>query len=651
MQNSIKEIGKALLNNGNDFISYLALSLQDVVKGKKQYLIKINLNNKSKKIEISTEEISSQTSNKYLWIGNADGPASPQWYFTTTNPEYLLSQTLPNLLDKLDEKSELYHNLLRTKENFYYDLGIQKKSKSRYQFVMDLQLLDENLEEIKRIKEKNKGEVKKIIKEINKNFLDYIKKNKELSKNEIGLYHITIDGESITDSKEYRKLVIKEKLDSLFDKTSTDICHVCGKENVITDNTSRMEFKYYITDKKGFSSNLKGDFYKSMGICKDCYRNLLAGEIYTKTNLKDKIGALTFYILPSFLFPKELNKTELDRWISNIKDSVGPALRLQNLYRIEKKVNKNLKRDKDNSYILNFLFYEKKPASQEFKVLKLIKDVPPSRIKEMLKVSEEVKIFGKEILGESKLWEIDLNKIYYLIPVKSGKNGVVEYRDLLSLYDSIFTKKPISYNQLINKFVELIGVYKFEKFDGYNVNKPEGIDGLKYILVQINLMMKYLRNLDVLEGVRGMETGILSFDERIKKFIEEMSYDEGQCALFLLGYLIGEVGNAQRNADLSSEPILNKLNYQGMTTLKIDRLILEMTEKLKQYKTIIKNKETGEVKKVHLLYLNNNIYGTCNKLWLKHRNNWKLSNQENVLYILSGYSFNNMMRINYKNIK
>lgn len=137
----------------------------------------------------------------------------------------------------------------------------------------------------------------------------------------------------------------------------------------------------------------------------------------------------------------------------------------------------------------------------------------------------------------------------------------------------------------------------------------------------------------------------LNLDTRIESFLTEMNYEEEHCALFLLGYLIGEIGNAQRNADLLSEPILNKLNYQGMTIIKIDRLINEIAEKLKQYKATVKEKN----KRVHLLYLNNNSYAICNKLWIKNRKNWKLTNQENVLYILSGYSFNTMLRINYKN--
>lgn len=652
MQNAIKEIGNALLTDNDSILTYLTLKLNEKIKDKQQYLVIINLNNDSNKIEISTKEISSETSDKYLWIGNADGPASPQWYFSTTNSEYILSQTLPNLIDKLDKKSQLREKLLKTKNNFYYDLGEQKKSKSRYQFVMDLQLLDKKSKSIEKIKDENRGDVKKIIKELNKIVLDYIKASKELSKNEIGLFHLTIDGESITGFEEYQSLVIKEKLDILFEKSPEGICHVCGEKRKLTDNTSRMEFKYYITDKKGFASNFENDFYKNMGICKECYKHLLTGEIYSKDNLKERIGGLTFYTLPSFLFSKSLKKDDLDRWISDIKASVGPTIKLENIDRMEKNVTRKLTKDKDidNSYILNFLFYEKKPASQEFKVLKLIKAVPPSRIKEMLRASRRVKDFGESILGESRLWEIDLNRIYYLTPIRSGKNGIVEYRDLLELYDSIFTGKPISYNQLINKYVELIRVYKFEKFDSYNINKPNGIEGLKYVPLQLNLMMKYLRKLNTLKGGKIMEVEALNLDIRIKEFIKKMEYEEEQSALFLLGYLIGEVGNAQRNAELSSEPILNKLNYQGMTTIKIDRLILEMTEKLKQYKTII-NKEGEKSKKVHLLYVNNSIYAACNQLWLSNRKNWGLSNQENVLYILSGYSFNNMLRINYKKIK
>lgn len=648
MQTVLREIGRTLLNSSENFLNYITIPISEKIKNKKQHIMKINLDNKLKKITLSIEPISSKTSENYLWIGNADGPSSPQWYFSTNNLDYNISQTLPTLIEKLGEKSKLINLLNKTKDNFYYDLGPQQKSKSRYRYVLDLSYVDENLPAMSQIKENNKEDVKKIVKEMNKLFLEYVKKEKHLSKNEISLYHLTIDGKSIIDDKEYRELVLKEKVDKLFEKSPISICHVCGTENKITDNTSRFEFKYYITDKKGFASNFQSNFYKNMSLCKECYKSLLVGENYAKYQLRERIGGLTFLTIPSFLFDKELKKKQLISWTNEVMNSVGPTIKFKGIQEMEESVEKNLVRDKENNYILNFLFYDKKPGSLEFKVQRLIKDVPPTRIKMMHRASERVALFGKSILGESKFWNIDLNKIYYLTPIRSGKNGIVEHKKLLSLYDQIFTGKPVSHKQLIRQFVELLGVYRFEKFDTYNISKPDGdIDGLNYVPMQMNLLMKYLYEIDILKGGEGMNTEKLNLDLRVESFIKEMNYNEEHCALFLLGYLIGEIGNAQRKAELPSEPILNKLNYQGMTTIKIDRLINDVAEKLKQYKTTVKDKDEKN-RKIHLLYLNNNSYAICNMLWIKNRERWKLNNQENVLYILSGYSFNNMLRINYK---
>lgn len=646
MQTAIRDIGSYLLYKSNEsFLNHITLPVPEKIENRTQHILKINLNNKSKKVELSIEAISSKTHRKYLWIGNADGPSSPQWYFSTTNIDYIISQTLPNLIEKFDEDSKLIKLLKKTKNNFFYDLGPQVKSKSRYRYVLDLKFLDEKLICMDKIMEKNQGNVKKIISEINKVLLDYIKKEIRLSKKEIYLCHLMIDGKSITDEKEYRELVVSEKIHKLFKKSQTGICHVCGIEDKITDNTSRLEFKYYITDKKGFASNFKNDFYNNMGVCENCYKRLLVGEIYSKYKLRHRIGGVSFLIIPSFLFSKELNKDEVENWTNEVMNSVGPAIKFENIQAMNKKIEKNLRADKENSYILNFLFYDKKPASLEFKVQKLIKDIHPTRIKEMHRASQRIAIFANDLLGESKYWNIHLNRIYYLTPIRKGEKGITEYKKLLSLYDQIFTQKPISYRQLVKQFVELIGVYRFEKFNSYNVSKSkDGFDDLNYVPIQMNLMMKYLYEINILERRRGMDTEALNLNSSIEKFIKEMQYEEENCALFLLGYLIGEVGNAQRNADLPSEPILNKLNYQGMSTIKIDRLINEIPEKLRQYKGRVKDKD------INLLYLNNNTYGVCNKLWIKHRKDWKLTNQENVLYILSGYSFNNMLRINHKKI-
>lgn len=104
----------------------------------------------------------------------------------------------------------------------------------------------------------------------------------------------------------------------------------------------------------------------------------------------------------------------------------------------------------------------------------------------------------------------------------------------------------------------------------------------------------------------------------------EIYQDNQKKGLFLLGYLIGEIGKQQEVKEIKNKPILNKLNFQGMGKEKLIRLSNDVLEKLKQYK---------------LLDFNENIYSASHLMIEENLENWSLTNQENVFYILSGFAF------------
>ena len=101
-------------------------------------------------------------------------------------------------------------------------------------------------------------------------------------------------------------------------------------------------------------------------------------------------------------------------------------------------------------------------------------------------------------------------------------------------------------------------------------------------------------------------------------------------ALFLLGYLMGEIGRKQSSAQIKNKPILNKINYQGMNTDKLIRLSGDVLEKLR-HNRLFKYKENEDVYSASQILLSENI------------DSWELSNQENVFYVLSGFAFSNYL--------
>ncbi len=643
MLEAIKNLGGlALAEKPDDFLGSLIRIVPKVKGGKEQHIIKINFESKNESISVEGKEIDDRTPYEYIWIGNADGSMSPQWYFTTTNVEYLLSQTIPNYIDTLDE-GEYRDGFADILNKFYVDLGEQSGSKKRYRYVLNVEKF--GMAEsgwIDNAYQASDKDAKKTIQEVEKVFIKWIKEQTDITEKEIYLYTLSVDGRMLVQDEEYLSLVAKTKVEDVFEAAKPGICSVCSKEGVVTDNTTKFTLKYYMTDKIGFSSEVSGDFMKNFPICKECYTKILVGEAYVSNHMKTNIGGLNLYVIPDIIFKPDMGFFNIDKWTGYIKDSFNSVKSKDGLEIFESKLKDYMEYESyKNNYILNLVFFEKNQA--EFKVLKLIKDVPPSRLDTIKTCFGDAAKSMDGILGESPMWELNLGRIYYLMPLKSTQRSL-EYKKLLELYDEIFSGKTVSYDFLIEQAVQLCQVYYFDEFGQYNVNLVSGAEwdiSLSYVMLQENILMDGLKRLGVLKiGGEKMEYDSLNVDKGTRDYFEEMGYDEPKAALFLLGNLIGTVASAQWRDNKENKPILNKLNYQGMSWNKIQRFTSELVEKLKQY---------------NVLNYNELKFSECMRLLDlgKAMNNgkWPLNDRENIYYILSGYGFETAKIMNNKKEK
>jgi len=531
----------------------------------------------------------------------------------------------------------------------------------------------ENLVDL--INEKFDSDIVKITKSKNLDesklsFLKAICEEKSLKYEDIGLVSLRVLDSNyngiLVAHLGYRKLLEYEKIEQIFDvrhknkeyreKIFEGVCSLCGEETWVSSNTTNLRFKFYMTDKIGFSSGLKGNFISNYTLCKSCYQKVMLGEVFVENNLRSRIEDVLFYIIPKFTFHSKLSVDRLKKWGQYIKLSFNSAINLEGLAKFRDEVDNYLECDADkNSVILDLLFYRKSQA--ELRILKLVKDVPPSRLDILRKTASEIKNKSDMLLGESDRWYLGLGAIYYLMPVRTQNSNPVEHRKVLQLYDALLTGKPISYKFLIDQFVGLVQIYRFKKFNGYNIGRllekrygrpleriteqekrSYGENELPYVILSSNLLLLYLRKLNLLEGGETMNIGELNLRPPMKKYIKEMGYSEPEIALFLLGYLIGEIGNAQWNRESPTKPILEKITYQGMTVEKLKRLTNEVFEKLKQYKS------EGRP----LLMFNELIFAECKRLLDRNINNWHPSDQENVFYVLSGYAYATRERMKKK---
>jgi len=212
--------------------------------------------------------------------------------------------------------------------------------------------------------------------------------------------------------KEFKQYFV-DILTGKFAKTTQWFCHICEqqKSNIINFAESRwvnFPFKFFTLDKPWFAPSLEPKKYwsKLFGICQNCFRYIKAAEnIWERKFKKFTLGEYA-YIFPSFLFyedknlifeildilteEKVYNKFLEDKLKNNLISKYNDNMPsnedelLESLFEID-----NIQDKIDNAkfilqtFRLHFLFANKN--QNEFKIKYFLKDVIPSRFKNLFK--------------------------------------------------------------------------------------------------------------------------------------------------------------------------------------------------------------------------------------------------------------------------
>ncbi|MBD3184933.1 TIGR02556 family CRISPR-associated protein [Candidatus Poribacteria bacterium] len=629
MIEGIAQIGEILMaGDQSRYLDFLVKDLKAEVKNKKQHVAIMDFSSTGDQLKFYEEEIDDQTAHKYLWIGNAKG-SDTQKRLSSDNLSYLVSQSISSLKDELNEDWELWKKLDCIINNYFLDLGDIPGQQRRYRYVLDIVKCgintEMNLYQQREMVQNEDISAKDVAQIVSDETQKYIESQRQLGDSEIGLYTVFLDGENLAQSTDYKNFLMQENLLPDFDDTYQAKCFVCHNESNLSYDVAKLKFKYYIKDKISFSSRFEKDFSKNFSFCKPCYMYLSAGENFIQNKMKTAMGRFQVYVIPKFLFNVKMSSEDIDGFGDYVIFSFNAAKNFKGMNKFNGLLQSYLKYQESykNSYTLNFLFYQEN--NSEFRILRCVKDVNPIRLRTLTKTTNDIGIIGKKLLRESNSWNIDLGKIYFLTPIRISKGAPKAYKDLLVLYSNILSGGEVSYYSMIRQFTELIRIYKFEKFSIFNIN-TEGnpLWEMSMAVMECNLFMLYLRKLELLKGGKYMsEVDLKSIgldDDRMQEFVTEMGYDDTRTAMFLMGNLIREIGYRQGG----KEPILEKLNYQGIDARRLLRLTNEIFEKLKQYKVLKYNKS---------------IFSAFKRLLDLYINDWPLDDQENVFYILSGYSY------------
>lgn len=671
MINGIRSIGQVLLQSNSTFLEQLVdtklVDTKYVRSEEEKYIVVLDIDSATITLSINLLEADEERVKHILWVGNASSN-DDQDRLTTDNIGYLASQTIPNLLKpgRLPD-GELRKKLEILLKELYLDLGekenlleknedIQYERYRRFWNLLKLGINDPDLippssEKIKEIKVergvfsidffkeylKRTRESKKIIELIKKILENYILKINNLNKKQLVLYTLSIDGQLLVRHPDYIKYLERRFLKDIFDNSIEGVCHICGSYREVSDNTKYFRMmKFYNKDKIGFAGNLdqKEGFFKRYSICRECYSNLLAGERFVENKLSTRLAYTTVHLIPEFYLPICTEGKELERWADYLKNRISAIETLDGWKEFQDHLDDyRYYEDNKAAFIINFLFTERRQS--ESRILKLIPDVPPSRLDRLDDERNSVRIFADSHLGQRNSWDLSLRRILYLFPIEKGRDGI-KIGVFLEFLDVLLNFRGLEERYIVKQLLETSRIHRLEQYGNHIHSAKDSDMELVIHLLLSNLFIRYLRGLGVLKDDRRKEEYVVEewelLDANLKEYIDGIGLNSSEKALFLLGYLVGKVATEQYRVS-KNKPILNKINFQGMDENKVIRLSNEIYEKLRQSRIADYNEGT---------------YATMKSLLDRKRKQGALmSPQENAYWILSGYAYANWQAIRY----
>lgn len=343
------------------------------------------------------------------------------------------------------------------------------------------------------------------------------------------------------------------------------------------------------------------------------------GAQYILKNLQTRIAGISHIIIPNYLH-KDLNEFELNETELYLDKSSDLLFGYQSL---ESDIDRSL--PQVNLFWINYIAFESDGNS--FKIINHIKDVNSIYLTKFTEVFNRAGIDFKDYIGGN--FPFNLQSVYNIIPVRDGNKSKVNLA--LSLFKDILEQKAVQSENLYKHFIELSLCHWYGRYSAFkNIKQKKSFDfAIKDAVFKYSALIYTLKQLNLLEmeketssQTKGQETSTSDYQKRIQTFFDKMEYAEAEKALFYLGRILSSVAYAQYKKGHESKPILNKINFNGMDADAIVRLSLDLREKTRQYN------------------IHDKTEWNFNKFTDRFsEKDWRLSKEQNVFYLMAGYSF------------
>jgi CRISPR-associated protein Csh1 len=634
MLDSLQKLGKHLEKN-LDLLDSLIKYLTKGRKGKEQYLVRVIFDLDEKRVIADPIIYQQELAKEYLWVGNTFSASREKVARLTTNNlrKYLMVESTDSGEADKTQWKFVENNLI------FNTLTLIDEFRQKGLSTPKIDKLGEILSELKETFIKNGGTV------VFENFDEHLKR-------QAVLYTLCVQksGELIELARhegyrDFLRLVIERSGD-----VRKGTCHVCGSATqVLSDPAFPLGslLKVWVKDKKGFIAGISDSdeaILSTFAICVKCRNEILRGWGYVneKLNLPIVNAGFNAYLIPAV--QGKFTKNKLDKLSNEVKNAFNAVVSYDGLLNFEqafKGYSETML--KENWYMLTVVFG--KPESAHFRLLSVVQDVPVTDLHKLRELMRDVSSKACSFFGGSrKSWYLGFSDIYRLLPLrKGGRGSKLDWQPLVELFSSMLSFSPYPRSRLIKYAVLLAKVYRFQLFDIYsNIPKPKAREldrKLCRALLKFNYFIKLLEVMGVMERAEsevGEGIPIIEWesDETLKKIGEwfrEMGYSGLQEGLFLLGYLVGEVGKAQYGKGDKKISILEKIDFNGMKAEKVLRLCNQILKALRDYRLLNAS--------------NQRIYCYAKRLLEKHLNELHVNPVENTFYLLSGYAFNTYIHL------
>jgi len=338
---------------------------------------------------------------------------------------------------------------------------------------------------------------------------------------------------------------------------------------------------------------------------------------YILRNWQLKIAGISHIVVPSFL-NRDLSDFEVqdvDLFIKRSSELLFKA------HELETTIQQDL--NNTNTFWINYIGFESDGNS--FKIINQIKDVNSAHLRDVIDAFNITQRDFFEYIGGR--YAFNLQAIYRIIPLREEKKN-----EVLVLFKMVLEQRAVDEHWLLQHFIQLILCHWYGRQKGFtNIKAFDSFDfAVKDAVFKYSALIYALRKLKLMpmepndeKNIETAEKAQSAFLQRMETFFQKMGYGDQEKAMFFLGRVLSTVAYAQYKKGYASKPVLNKINFSGMDVQAMTRFSLDLAEKTIQY-GIHQNTEWDFAR----------FRQTFNPKY------WTLTSEQNVFYLLTGYSFN-----------